>query len=234
MIASILSAGNMTQAFHQVRRNQGVAGVDGISVNDLKSTLRERWDSIKHQVATGSYRPDAILGVEIPKPNGKKRLLGIPTVVDRVLQQAIQQQLSPIFEPDFQQHSYGFRPNRNAHQAIRQALENINNGYQDIVDIDLKSFFDEVSHELLMTLIYRKVKCPLTLKLIRKFLRAPISTNGKLKKRRKGVPQGSPLSPLLSNIILNELDKELTKRSHRYVRYADDCVPRTQAEHSFA
>jgi len=222
MIALILSKGNMTQAFHQVRRNQGAAGVDGISVNDLASTLRQRWDSIKHQVETGSYQPDAILGVEIPKPNGKKRLLGIPTVVDRVLQQAIQQQLSPIFEPDFQQHSYGFRPNRNAHQAIQQALENINDGYQNIVDIDLKSFFDEVSHELLMTLVYRKVKCLLTLKLIRKFLRAPISINGKLVKRRKGVPQGSPLSPLLSNIILNELDKELTKRGHRYVRYADD------------
>ena len=222
MIALILSKENMTKAFHQVRRNQGAAGVDGISVNDLASILHERWDSIKHQVETGSYQPDAILGVEIPKPNGKKRLLGIPTVVDRVLQQAIQQQLSPIFEPDFQQHSYGFRPNRNAHQAIRQALENINNGYQDIVDIDLKSFFDKVSHELLMTLIYRKVKCPLTLKLIRKFLRAPISINGKLVKRRKGVPQGSPLSPLLSNIVLNELDKELAKRGHCYVRYADD------------
>ena len=222
MIALILSKENMTQAFHRVQRNQGAAGADGISVNDLASTLRQRWDSIKHQVETGSYQPDPILGVEIPKPNGKKRLLGIPTVVDRVLHQALQQQLSPIFEPDFQQHSYGFRPNRNAHQAIQQALENINNGYQDIIDIDLKSFFDKVSHELLMTLIYRKVKCPLTLKLIRKFLRAPISINGKLKKRRKGVPQGSPLSPLLSNIVLNELDKELTKRGHRYVRYADD------------
>ena len=222
MIASILSKGNMTQAFHQVRKNQGVAGVDGISINDLAANLRQRWDSIKHQVETGSYQPDPILGVEIPKPNGKKRLLGIPTVVDRVLQQAIQQQLNPIFEPDFQQYSYGFRPNCNAHQAVQRALENINDGYQDIVDIDLKSFFDEVSHELLMTLIYRKIKCPFTLKLIRKFLRAPISINGKLVKRRKGVPQGSPLSPLLSNVLLNELDKELSKRGHRYVRYADD------------
>ena len=222
MIAQILSKENMIRAFHQVRKNKGAAGVDGISVNDLVSVLRQRRYSIKHQVETGIYRPEPILGVEIPKSNGKKRLLGIPTVVDRVLQQAIQQQLSPIFEPDFQAHSYGFRPHRNAHQAILQALENINDGYQDIVDIDLKSFFDEVDHELLMTLIYRKVKCPLTLKLIRKFLRAPISINGKLEKRRKGVPQGSPLSPLLSNIVLNELDKELTKRGHRYVRYADD------------
>lgn len=180
------------------------------------------WNSTKRRVESGSYQPNPILGVEIPKSNGKTRLLGIPTVVDRLLQQALHQQLSPIFEPDFQEHSYGFRPNRNAHQAIEQAHKNINDGYQDIVDIDLKSFFDEVSHELLMTLIYHRVKCPLTLKLIRKFLRAPISKNGKLEKRRKGVPQGSPLSPLLSNIILDELDKELTKREHRYVRYADD------------
>ncbi len=222
MIASVLSKENMTKAFHQVRKNKGAAGIDGLSVNDLASSLRQRWNSIKHQVENGNYQPDPILGVEIPKPNGKKRLLGIPTVVDRVLHQALQQCLSLIFEPDFQAHSYGFRPHRNAHQATRQALENINDGYHDIVDIDLKRFFDEVSHELLMTLIYRKVKCPLTLKLIRKFLRAPISINGKLVKRRKGVPQGSPLSPLLSNIVLNELDKELTKRGHRYVRYADD------------
>ena len=189
MIASILSTENMTKAYHQVRKNKGAAGIDGLSVDDLTSSLHQRWHAIKRQVETGSYQPDPILGVEIPKPNGKKRLLGIPTVVDRVLQQALQQRLSLIFEPDFQAHSYGFRPHRNAHQAIRQALENINDGYQDIVDIDLKHFFDEVDHELLMTLIYRKVKCPLTLKLIRKFLRAPISINGKLVKRRKGVPQ---------------------------------------------
>ncbi len=222
MIALILSKENMTDAYHQVLKNKGAAGMDGRSVNDLSSYLHEHWHSIKHQVETGSYQPNPILGVEISKHNGKKRLLGIPTVVDRVLHQALHQQLSPVFEPVFQRHSYGFRPNRNAHQAIIQALENINDGYQDIVDIDLKSFFDEVSHELLMTLIYRRVKCPLTLKLIRKFLRAPISIKGKLVKRRKGVPQGSPLSPLLSNIVLNELDKELERRGHRYVRYADD------------
>ena len=212
----------MKQAYAQVLSNKGAAGVDGRSVNNLSCYLKVHWSSIKERVKSGSYQPDPILGVEIPKSRGKTRLLGVPTVVDRLLQQALHQQLSPIFEKDFQEHSYGFRPNRNAHQAIKQAHKNINDGYQDIVDIDLKSFFDEVSHELLMTLIYRRVKCPLTLKLIRKFLRAPIQKNGKLEKRRKGVPQGSPLSPLLSNIILNELDKELTKRGHRYVRYADD------------
>ncbi len=222
MIAQILSKENMTQAYNQVRKNKGAAGIDGKSVDDLSVYLREHWPSIKHQVESGSYQPAPILGVEIPKHNGKTRLLGIPTVGDRVLHQALHQQLSPIFERDFCRHSYGFRPNRNAHQAVTQALENINDGYHNIVDIDLKSFFDEVSHELLMTLIYRRVKCPRTLKLIRKFLRAPICINGKLVKRRRGVPQGSPLSPLLSNIVLNELDKELERRGHRYVRYADD------------
>ena len=222
MITLVLSKENMTEAYYQVLKNKGAAGIDGRSVDDLSSYLSEHWHSIKHKVETGSYQPDPILGVEIPKSHGKKRLLGIPTVIDRVLHQALHLQLSPIFERDFQRHSYGFRPNRNAHQAITQALENINDGYQEIVDIDLKSFFDEVSHEHLMTLICRKVKCPLTLKLIRKFLRAPISINGRLVKRRKGVPQGSPLSPLLSNIVLNELDKELARRGHRYVRYADD------------
>lgn len=222
MIDTVLSRENLTRAYDQVLRNKGAAGIDNRSVDDLKLYLRQNWHSIKHKIETGSYQPDPILGVDIPKKNGKTRLLGIPTVGDRLLHQALHQQLSPIFEPDFQRHSYGFRPNRNAHQAVTQALENINDGYQGIVDIDLQSFFDEVSHELLMTLIYRRVKCPLTLKLIRKFLRAPISVNGKLVKRRKGVPQGSPLSPLLSNIVLNELDKELEKRGHRYVRYADD------------
>ncbi len=184
MIGSVLSKENMTLAYKQVLRNKGSAGVDNRSVDDLLPYLKQHWHTLKHQAETGSYQPNPILGVEIPKSNGKKRLLGIPTVVDRLLHQALHQQLSPIFEPDFQRHSYGFRRNRNAHQAVTQALENINDGYQDIVDIDLKSFFDEVSHEHLMTLIYRRVKCPLTLKLIRKFLRAPISINGKLMKRR--------------------------------------------------
>ena len=164
----------------------------------------------------------AILGIEIPKSNGKKRLLGIPTVVDRVFQQALHQVLQPLFEPDFQKHSYGFRPQRNAHQATAQSLLNINAGFQDIVDIDLKSFFDEVSHCILLELIYKKVQCKATMRLLRSFSRAPILINGRLQKRRKGVPQGSPLSPLLSNILLNELDKELEQRGHRYVRYADD------------
>ncbi|GAB3820427.1 hypothetical protein GCM10028895_20530 [Pontibacter rugosus] len=170
------------------------------------------------------------MGVEIPKGNGKSRLLGIPTVTDRVLQQAANQVLSPLFELEFREHSYGFRPNRNAHQAVRQAHRHIHEGYQHIVDIDLKSFFDEVDHCLLLQLLYRKVKCPLTLRLIRKWLRAPILIKGRLVKRRKGVPQGSPLSPLLSNIMLHELDKELERQGLRYVRYADDFSVYTKSE----
>ena len=162
------------------------------------------------------------MGVEIPKSNGKTRLLGIPTVTDRLLQQAVGQVIAIKFEMEFEDYSYGFRPNRNAQQAVLKAQEYINSGYHHIVDIDLKTFFDEVDHCILLQLLYRKVKCPLTLRLIRKWLRAPILINGKLVKRRKGVPQGSPLSPLLSNIMLNELDKEMEKQGLRYVRYADD------------
>ncbi len=201
-------------------RNKGAAGVDGLSVQTLKSTLQANRKRIIQEIEIGTYQPLPILGVEIPKSNGKTRLLGIPTATDRVIQQALHQVMQPKFEVDFQQHSDGFRPQRNAGQAIAQSLEYINSGYQHIVDIDLKSFFDE--HYVLLELIYRKVKCKQTLKLLRSFLRAPILIKGKLQKRRKGVPQGSPISPLLSNILLNELDKLLESRGLRYVRYADD------------
>jgi group II intron reverse transcriptase/maturase len=222
MIKQLTSKKNLNDAYWRVYRNKGAAGVDRLSVLELKSRLQTHSKRYIQQIELESYQVSPILGVEIPKSNGTKRLLGIPTVVDRVFQQALHQVLQPVFEPDFQQHSYGFRPKRNAHQAIAQGLENINSGNQNIVDIDLKGFFDEVEHYILLELIYKKVKCKATLKLLRCFLRAPILINGKLHKRRKGVPQGSPLSPLLSNILLNELDKELEKRGHRYVRYADD------------
>jgi group II intron reverse transcriptase/maturase len=222
MIDKVLNRRNLNLAYEKVGANKGAAGVDGMPVNKLNAHLRQNGHQIIREIRYGSYQPQPIKGVSIPKSNGKTRLLGVPTVTDRMLQQALHQVLEPLFEPDFLPHSYGFRPRRNAHQAVQQAQRNINEGYQDVVDIDLKSFFDEVDHALLLELIYRKVKCKATMLLLRRFLRAPISVNGKLQKRRKGVPQGSPLSPLLSNILLHELDKELEKRGHRYVRYADD------------
>jgi group II intron reverse transcriptase/maturase len=222
MIEKVISRKNMYKAYRQVVSNQGSAGVDGMPVSELLNHLNSNRNAIATAACNGRYVPQAILGVSIPKGNGKTRLLGIPTVTDRLLQQAVSQVISPKFETDFTEHSYGFRPNRNAHQAVQQAQQNIHEGYDHIVDIDLKNFFDEVDHVLLLQLIYRKVKCPLTLRLIRKWLRAPIKIDGRLVKRRKGVPQGSPLSPLLSNILLHELDKELEKQGHRYVRYADD------------
>lgn len=222
MIKRLTSKKNLNEAYERVYRNKGSAGMDNVHITELKSILKTHGRRYIWQLERETYQVSPILGVEIPKSTGSKRLLGISTVVDRVFQQALHQVLQPIFEPDFQTHSYGFRPQRNAHQAIAQSLENINSGHQDIVDIDLKSFFDEVEHYILLELIYKKVKCKPTMKLLRSFLKAPILIKGKLYKRKKGVPQGSPLSPLLSNILLNELDKELGKRGHRYVRYADD------------
>lgn len=222
----------MLRAYHQVLANKGSAGVDGMPVKELSAHLEKNRERIALEVCKGTYLPQAILGVEIPKSNGKTRLLGIPTVTDRLLQQAASQIITINFEQEFKEHSYGFRPGRNAHQAVLQAQKNIHAGYQYIVDIDLESFFDEVDHCILLQLLYRKVKCPLTLRLIRKWLRAPIQINGKLTKRRKGVPQGSPLSPLLSNIMLHELDKELEKRELKYVRYADDFSIYTKSSQS--
>jgi len=222
MIEQVLNRRNVMRAYRQVVTNKGSAGVDGMPVKELYEYLTKNRERIETELRQGKYLPQAILGVEIPKSNGKTRLLGIPTAIDRLLQQAVGQVIAIKFEMDFEDYSYGFRPNRNAQQAVLKSQEYINSGYQHIVDIDLKSFFDEVDHCILLQLLYRKIKCPLTLRLIRKWLRAPILINGKLVKRRKGVPQGSPLSPLLSNIILNELDKELEKQGLRYVRYADD------------
>lgn len=232
MIEQVLNRRNMMRAYRQVVSNKGSAGVDGMPVKELYAHLTNNREQLESDIREGKYQPQAIRGVKIPKRNGKTRLLGVPTVTDRMLQQAVGQVLAVKFEMVFDDYSYGFRPNRNAQQAVLKALEYINSGYQHIVDIDLKSFFDEVDHCILLQLLYRKVKCPLTLRLIRKWLRAPIQINGKLVKRRKGVPQGSPLSPLLSNIMLNELDKEMERQGLRYVRYADDFSIYTKSESS--
>ncbi|MFY0690276.1 MAG: group II intron reverse transcriptase/maturase [Cyclobacteriaceae bacterium] len=222
MIAEVLKRKNLYKACRRVVQNKGSAGIDGMTVRELPEHLEANRNKIITTVLNHTYVPDAILGIEIPKGNGKIRLLGIPTVTDRWLQQAVSQVLATKFELDFEAHSYGFRPEKNTQQAVIQALKHINDGYQDIVDIDLKGFFDEVDHSTLLQLIYNKVKCPMILRLIRKWLRAPIWIKGRLHKRRKGMPQGSPLSPLLSNILLDGLDKELKRKGLRYVRYADD------------
>lgn len=222
MIEQVVNNGNLTRACNHVMRNQGSAGVDNMIVDKLYNYLCANRERIAYGVINDRYLPQPIKGVEIPKSNGKIRLLGVPTVVDRMLQQALSQVMTARFEFEFKDHSYGFRPDRNTHKAVMQSHKIIHEGNQHIVDIDLKNFFDEVDHCLLLQLIYNKVKCKTTMRLIRKWLRSPILIKGKLVKRRKGVPQGSPLSPLLSNILLHELDKELERQQLKYVRYADD------------
>jgi RNA-directed DNA polymerase len=222
MIEQILTRKNMLRAMYRVQKNHGSAGVDHMPVTKLSEFMSIDKEELTEKVRSGKYLPQAILGVEIPKGGGKMRLLGIPTVTDRLLQQAVLQIITARFEFEFSDNSFGFRPNKNLHQAVMKAQGYINKGFQNIVDIDLKTFFDEVDHRYLMQLLYRKIKCPDTLRLIRKWLRAPILIKGKLVKRRKGVPQGSPLSPLLSNIMLHELDRELERQGLRFIRYADD------------
>ena len=222
LLAQVLARENLKTAYKRVIRNKGSSGVDGVEVQDLAAYLKAFWPQVKHEVSTGQYRPKPVLGVQIPKPNGGKRLLGIPTVLDRMLQQALHQVLSPLWEKDFSVHSYGFRPGRKAQQAVLQGLAHINEGYQEVIDLDLKSFFDRVNHDKLMALIRRKVQDKFLLRLIRRYLQSGLMLGGVEQVRGEGTPQGGPLSPLLSNILLNELDQELEKRGHRFVRYADD------------
>lgn len=222
MIEQVLTGKNLLQAMRKVQQNHGSAGVDHMPVTKLSELMSIDREKLIAEVQAGKYVPQAILGVEIPKGNGKMRLLGIPTVTDRLLQQAVLQIITARFEFEFSDHSYGFRPNRNLQQAVLKAQGYINEGFQHIVDIDLQTFFDEVDHCYLLQLLYRKIKCRESLRLIRKWLRAPILIDGKLVKRRKGVPQGSPLSPLLSNIMLHEFDRELERQGLKFIRYADD------------
>ena len=220
----VVGGASFVKAYNRVLRNKGAPGVDGVKTEDLPRYLMHRWETIKAELLTGSYQPQLVRGLKIKKNSGGGlRQLGIPTVMDRVIQQAIHQVLSPIWEPQFSEFSYGFRPKRNAHQALFQAQTYINAGRHWIIDLDLKSFFDRVHHDYLMSLIGQKVRDKDLLSLIGKFLRAGILEDGAIQSRVEGTTQGGPLSPLLSNILLHELDKELEKRGHCFVRYADDC-----------
>lgn len=214
---------NMLKAYGRVVGNKGAAGIDGMTVADLKGWLRLHWPEVKEALLEGRYQPMAVRGVEIPKPNGGKRQLGIPTVVDRLIQQALHQVLNPLFDPGFSPNSYGFRNGRSAHQAVLAAREFQRQGRRWVVDLDLAKFFDEVNHDLLMSRIAVKVEDKRLLQLIRRYLQAGIMVNGVVMEREKGTPQGGPLSPLLSNIMLDALDKELERRGLPFCRYADDC-----------
>ena len=224
LIEEILSTENVRVALYKVIANKGAAGIDGMEVTQLRDHMNANWWSIKQSILERSYKPAPVRRVEIPKSNGGVRKLGIPTVVDRTLQQAIVQVLSPVFEQEFQENSYGFRPGRSCEQAVLKLLEYLNEGYEWIVDIDLEKFFDNVPQDKLMSYVGRVIQDPDTESLIRKYLKSGVMENGMCHPTELGTPQGGNLSPLLSNVMLNELDKELVSRGLRYVRYADDCV----------
>lgn len=232
ILDKILDRDNLNQAYKQVKRNKGAAGVDGMTVDDLCGYMALNKEEIISQIRQRSYQPQPVLRIEIPKPNGGVRLLGIPTVKDRVIQQAIAQVLTPMFDKKFSEYSYGFRPNRYAEMAILQALEFLNEGYDWIVDIDLERFFDTVNHDRLMNLISREIDDGDVISLIRKFLVSGVQIDEDYKETVIGTPQGGNLSPLLSNIMLNELDGELENRGLRFVRYADDCIIMVKSEMS--
>ena len=223
LLKKIINGSNMQEAYKRVKKNKGSHGVDGLTVHELEAYLDENGRKLQQSLLDGRYEPLPVRRVEIPKESGKKRLLGIPTVIDRIVQQAIAQVLSPIFEETFSDNSFGFRPGRNAHGALKRCQEYINEGYNWVVDIDLASYFDTVNHDKLIGLIHKEVKDIRVISLIRKYLNAGVMINGVVSPTKLGVPQGGNLSPLLSNIMLNELDKELTKRGLKFVRYADDC-----------
>ena len=218
----VCERGNLWLAYERVIRNKGAAGVDGIGAPEFKAHLQQHWPTIKARLLAGTYIPQAVRRVDIPKPQGGVRTLGIPTLTDRLIQQALHQVLSPIFEVEFSESSYGFRPGRSAHQAVQAAQRYVAEGRRVVVDMDLEKFFDRVNHDILMACIERRIKDKCVLRLIRRYLEAGIMSGGVVSPRQEGTPQGGPLSPLLSNILLNELDRELERRGHLFVRYADD------------
>ena len=222
LMEEIVDRENLKEALRRVKANKGGPGVDGTTVDQLDDYLRQHWPAIREQLLSGTYKPKPVKRVEIPKPDGGVRKLGIPTVLDRFIQQAVMQVLQRQWDPTFSDHSYGFRPGRSAHQAVVQAQRYIAEGYSWVVDLDLEKFFDRVNHDKLMAQIAKRVEDKRLLKLIRAFLKAGVMENGLVSPSVEGTPQGGPLSPLLSNIVLDELDRELELRGHRYVRYADD------------
>jgi RNA-directed DNA polymerase len=219
---------NCQQALKRVKANRGSAGIDGMTVEQLPAYLTQQWPAIREQLLSGTYRPQPVRRVEIPKPDGGVRKLGIPTVLDRFIQQAVMQVLQRRWDRTFSEHSYGFRPGRSAHQAVVQAQQYVTEGYRWVVDLDLEKFFDRVNHDKLMAKLAQRVGDKRMLKLIRAFLTAGVLEGGLVMAVDEGTPQGGPLSPLLSNIVLDELDQELARRGLRFVRYADDSVPRAQ------
>jgi RNA-directed DNA polymerase len=223
LMEEIVSRDNMMAAYHRVMANKGAAGIDRMSVEQLQPHLKEHWPRIREELLEGRYRPQPVRGVDIPKPGGGMRQLGIPTVVDRLIQQAMHQVLMPLFDPGFSKGSYGFRPGRSAHDAVLAARAHVVEGRRFVVDLDLEKFFDRVNHDVLMARVVRRVADRRVLRLIRRYLRAGLMTGGITTARSEGTPQGGPLSPLLSNILLDDLDKELERRGHAFCRYADDC-----------
>lgn len=223
LLEKMLEGSNLRLAFKRVKQNGGAPGVDKVTVEQLQAYLWKYWVTVKAELQAGTYRPIPVKQVEIPKPGGGIRLLGIPTVMDRFIQQALMQAMTPVFDPQFSPHSYGFQPRKRAHDAVKQAQSYIQEGYRWVVDMDLEKFFDRVNHDILMARIAKKVSDKRVLKLIRAYLNAGVMVNGKMQETSEGTPQGGPLSPLLANILLDDLDKELTERGLHFVRYADDC-----------
>lgn len=223
MMEEVCERENMKEALRRVERNKGGPGVDGLTVGELRGYLKESWSEIREALLSGTYRPQPVRRVEIPKPGGGVRMLGVPTVMDRMIQQAILQVLQPLWDPTFSEFSFGFRPGRSAHAAVAQAQEYVVEGCRWVVDIDLEKFFDRVNHDMLMGQVAKRVEDKRLLRLIRSFLNAGVMANGLVSPTGEGTPQGGPLSPLLSNLVLDDLDRELERRGHRFARYADDC-----------
>lgn len=223
LLMAMLTRENLLQAWKRVRANKGSAGVDGLTIDETSEFLKIHWPRIRSEILSGTYRPQAVRRVEIPKPTGGMRELGIPTVLDRLIQQALLQVLQPMIDPTFSKFSYGFRPGRSAHDAVLQAQRYAQEGYRVVVDVDLEKFFDRVNHDILMDRLAKRIADKTVLRLIRSYLQAGIMANGVVMDRSEGTPQGGPLSPLLANVLLDEVDQDLQRRGHRFARYADDC-----------